>query len=210
MAEPSAEIIRRAQKGDEEALTELVIGQQNYIYSIAMGIFRNPDDAAELTQEAFIRLFRVLPTFRGETRFTTWLYRLVVNLCYDELRQRKRRPTPTENGEESLDLVQETRSWSDPEQEMTRSETQARVRFALEQLEEPYQLALILYYFEGLKYREIADVTGLPLNTVKSHIFRGKMRMAELLTEPDVAASPTVPNTGRQQTSASALMRMAG
>ncbi len=183
MAEPTAEVVRRAQVGDEAALTQLLLSQQNYIYSIAMGIFHDPEEAADATQEAFIRLFRVLPSFRGETRFTTWLYRLVVNLCYDELRQRKRRPTPSED-EEALASVPEEAAWSDPEEGVAQTEEQSRVRAALRQVEEPYRLVLILYYFQELKYREIAAITGLPLNTVKSHIHRGKMQLAELLAGP--------------------------
>jgi RNA polymerase sigma-70 factor (ECF subfamily) len=208
MAEPSAEVIRRAQCGDEAALSELVSSQQNYIYSIAMGIFRNPDDAAEMTQEAFIRLFRVLPTFRGDTRFTTWLYRLVVNLCYDELRYRRRRPLPAEDGEEALSLVSETASWGDPEGEALQSDTQACVQAALQRLEEPYRLCLVLYYFQGLKYREIADITGWPLNTVKSHIRRGKIEMAELLTDPNLPMAASVAE--RRPAAAASLARMAG
>ena len=90
MAEPSAELLRRAQHGDSEALSQLVISQQHYVYSIAMNVLKNPEDAADLTQEAFIRLFRALPQYNGESRFTTWLYRLVVNLGRDELRRRGR------------------------------------------------------------------------------------------------------------------------
>lgn len=184
MAALSAEIIGRAQQGDRRALAELVTSQQNYIYSIAMGVFRNAEDAADMTQEAFIHLFRVLPSFRGETRFSTWLYRVVMNLCYDELRRRKRRPQPTGEAEEILGLLPETASWADPEREVTRSELQERVRAALWQLDEPYRIALTLYYFRSLKYREIAEVMDLPINTVKSHIYRGKVKLAELLNEP--------------------------
>jgi len=204
MAQPSAEIIRRAQRGDEEALTELVKSQHNYIYSIAMGVFRNPEDAADATQEAFIRLFRVLPSFRGETRFTTWLYRVVMNLCYDELRRRKRRPTSVDDAEETMGRLPETAFWADPEQEATQSETQARVRAALWRLDEQYRVALTLYYFQSLKYREIAEIMGLPLNTIKSHIYRGKAQLAELLAEPaDIGHdTPLASSRGRPNRSA--------
>lgn len=184
MAELTVETIRRAQVGDHEALTQLVLSHQAYIYSIAMGIFRDPDEAADMTQEVFLHLFRVLPTFREETRFTTWLYRVVVNMCYDELRRRKRQPLPIENAEDALPFIPDPDEWSDPEQAVTHSETQKWVRQALWHLEEPYRLTLILYYFRGLKYREISEITGFPLNTVKSHIRRGRARLAELLTDP--------------------------
>src|SRR5919204_6815596 len=97
MAEPSPALLQRAQAGDREALAALVQSQQTYVYSIAMSLMHNPADAADMTQEAFVRLLRSLGTYRGETKFTTWLYRLVTNICLDGLR-RKGRPV------ESLDM----------------------------------------------------------------------------------------------------------
>src|ERR1051326_209570 len=90
MAEPSPALVRRAQAGDAAALSELVQSQQTYVYSIAMSLMHNPADAADMTQEAFVRLMRSLGTYRGETKFTTWLYRLVTNICLDGLRRRGR------------------------------------------------------------------------------------------------------------------------
>ena len=90
MAEPTSECVRRAQAGDPAAITELIQSQQHYVYSIAMSVLHQPEDAADLTQEAFVRLLRVLPQYNGESRFTTWLYRMVVNLGRDELRRRGR------------------------------------------------------------------------------------------------------------------------
>src|SRR3989337_1435449 len=90
VADPTSECVRRAQAGDPAAITELIQSQQHYVYSIAMSVLHQPEDAADLTQEAFIRLLRVLPQYNGESRFTTWLYRMVVNLGRDELRRRGR------------------------------------------------------------------------------------------------------------------------
>src|ERR671928_973718 len=90
MAEPSAALVQRAQAGDRDALSALVQSQQTYVYSIAMSLMHNPADAADMTQEAFIRLMRSLGTYRAETKFTTWLYRLVTNICLDGLRRRGR------------------------------------------------------------------------------------------------------------------------
>ena len=98
MAEPSPALVRRAQAGDREALAALVQSQQTYVYSIAMSLMHNPADAADMTQEAFIRLLRSLGTYRAETKFTTWLYRLVTNICLDGLRRRGR---PVESLDES-------------------------------------------------------------------------------------------------------------
>src|ERR1044072_1041147 len=90
MAQPSTALIQRAQAGDREALSALVQSQQPYVYSFAMSLMHNPADAADMTQESFIRLMRSLGTYRGETKFTTWLYRLVTNICLDGPRPRRR------------------------------------------------------------------------------------------------------------------------
>jgi RNA polymerase sigma-70 factor (ECF subfamily) len=186
VAEPSADIIRRAQAGDPEALTQLIMGQQHYVYSIAMSVLKNPEDAADLAQEAFMRLFRALPQYNGESRFTTWLYRLVVNLGRDELRRRGRQvpvipPIADEEGQDGMASVADDDRWADPSLALDSRELRDGVRQALAQLEEHYRLVLTLYYFDDMKYSDIAEVLDIPLNTVKSHIRRGKERLAALL-----------------------------
>jgi len=186
VAEPSADIIRRAQAGDPEALTQLILGQQHYVYSIAMSVLKNPEDAADLAQEAFMRLFRALPQYNGESRFTTWLYRLVVNLGRDELRRRGRQvpvipPIADEEGQDGMASVADDDRWADPSLALDSRELRDGVRQALAQLEEHYRLVLTLYYFDDMKYSDIAEVLDIPLNTVKSHIRRGKERLAALL-----------------------------
>src|ERR671934_3161578 len=123
MAEPSAVLVRRAQAGDRDALTALVQSQQTYVYSIAMSIMRNPADAADMTQEAFVRLLRSLGTYRGETKFTTWLYRLVTNICLDGLRPRGRpiesldEPASGQAGEDAQsagDRLADSDRWTHP------------------------------------------------------------------------------------------------
>ncbi len=208
MAEPTAECVRRAQSGDPQALSELIMGQQHYVYSIAMSVLHQPEDAADLTQEAFIRLMRVLPQYNGESRFTTWLYRLVVNLCRDELRRRGRQvqfvQPPEDNDEQSfnpLDAIADDDRAADPLRALNDNELRVAVRRALTQLEEHYRLSLTLYYFDDLKYTDIAEILDVPLNTVKSYIRRGKERLAVLLDEYNEqsvsqdrpAATPTPP-----------------
>ena len=187
MAEPSVDIIRRAQAGEPEALTQLILSQQHYVYSIAMGVLKNPEDAADLTQDAFVRLVRALPQYTGESRFTTWLYRLVVNLGRDELRRRGRQvpiAPPSDDAEEQdpMSSVADDDRWADPAQALDSQELRAEVRRALAQLDEHHRLVLTLYYFDDMKYTDIAEVLDIPLNTVKSHIRRGKERLAAILT----------------------------
>jgi RNA polymerase sigma-70 factor (ECF subfamily) len=208
VAEPSRELIALAQEGDSQALTQLVLGQQHYVYSIAMSVLKNPEDAADLTQEAFIRLFRALPQYNGESRFTTWLYRLVVNLCRDELRRRGRQvqvapPSAEEEENDQISSIADDDRWSDPAQSLDSRELRDQVRLALGQLEEHYRLVLTLYYFEDMKYTDISAILDIPLNTVKSHIRRGKERLATILEtqEQPPAARAVVSAPQNQQQS---------
>jgi RNA polymerase sigma-70 factor (ECF subfamily) len=185
MAEPDPEIIQRAQSGDRQALTELVVSQQRYVYSVAMTIMRNPTDAADLTQDAFIRLMRAIATYRAETRFTTWLYRLVVNLGLDELRRRSRRVDPITLDDEAAPDPPDQSIGADPLFRATREEDAERVRSALQELPVSQRLALTLYYFDDLSYDEIASVMNVPLNTVKSHIHRAKSRLVTVLGDQE-------------------------
>jgi RNA polymerase sigma-70 factor, ECF subfamily len=193
MAEPSPALVRRAQAGDRQALSELVQSQQTYVYSIAMSLMHNPADAADMTQEAFVRLLRSLGTYRAETKFTTWLYRLVTNICLDGMRRRGRvvesldEPAGTQSGDDGQtagERLADSDRWTQPEEELELRESATAVRAALDDLPPAQRLALTLHYFEDLKYEDIAEVMGLPLNTVKSHIRRGKERLALALSSP--------------------------
>jgi RNA polymerase sigma-70 factor, ECF subfamily len=193
MAEPSPALVQRAQAGDRDALTALVQSQQTYVYSIAMSLMHNPADAADMTQEAFVRLLRSLGTYRAETKFTTWLYRLVTNICLDGLRRRGRpvdsldEPASTQAGDDAQtpgERLADSDRWTQPEEEVQLRESATEVRAALSTLPPAQRLALTLHYFQDQRYEDIADVMGLPLNTVKSHIRRGKERLALVLSNP--------------------------
>jgi len=187
VAEPSLELIRRAQRGERDALEQLVISQKQYIYSIAMTIFHNTDDAEDLTQTAFIRLFRSIHQYNGDSKFTTWLYRLVINLGRDELRSRRRKvpiinPIATDDDElDPVTLISDTNSERDPQASLDHNETRRILVEALAQLDDQYRLTLTMLYFDDMKYADIADILEIPLNTVKSHIRRGKERLREIL-----------------------------
>jgi RNA polymerase sigma-70 factor, ECF subfamily len=193
MAEPSTVLVRRAQAGDRDALSALVQSQQTYVYSIAMSLMHNPADAADMTQEAFVRLLRSLGTYRGETKFTTWLYRLVTNICLDGLRRRGRvvesldEPIASQAGDDAQtpgERLADNDRWTHPEEELELRESATEVRRALGRLPPAQRLALTLHYFEDMRYEDIAEVMDLPLNTVKSHIRRGKERLALMLSNP--------------------------
>jgi len=187
VAEPSPELIRLAQRGDRDAFAQVALSQRQYIQSIAMSIFHNNEDAEDLTQNVFIRLFRTIHQYNGESRFTTWLYRLTVNLARDELRARGRKvPTITHGGGEDDDfdpvtLIEDSNTERDPQAALVQRETRDMLDHALQKLEPQYRLALTLFYFEDLKYTEIAEIMSIPLNTVKSHIRRGRERLGAII-----------------------------
>ncbi|MEA2641845.1 MAG: polymerase sigma-70 factor, subfamily [Chloroflexota bacterium] len=190
MAEPNPAVVRSAQQGDESALVELITSQQRYVYSIALGVVGNPADAADVTQDTVIRLLRVLPTYRAETKFTTWLYRLVTNIAIDHLRRRHGTHVSLDEpiGDDGPQRELEDEDPNvDPPLQLDRAETTARVQAALQQLPPRQRAALTMCYFEDMRYEEIAAALGLPLNTVKSHIRRAKVKMAELLRTPEPA-----------------------
>jgi RNA polymerase sigma-70 factor (ECF subfamily) len=190
MAEPLSETIRRAQAGDQAALAELVAEQQRYVYSIAMTIMKDPTEAADLSQDALIRFMRAIGSYRGDTRLSTWLYRLVVNLGIDRLRRRGAPPIRLDDDGNDIDVASEQPA-DDVAGSVERSEEAMTVRAALARLPDAQRLALTLHYFDDLRYEDIAEVMGVPINTVKSHIRRGKERLAVLLRpalEPQAAA----------------------
>jgi RNA polymerase sigma-70 factor (ECF subfamily) len=179
-------LARRAQAGDGAALAALVQDQQRYVYSIALGVMKEPADAADMTQEAFMRVMRSLHTYRGETRFTTWLYRLVTNVCLDGLRRRGRPVEPLDATDDDgpTEVVDPDR-WAQPHAQAELRESAAEVRAALADLPAPQRLALTLHYFEDMRYEDVATGMNVPLNTAKSHIRRGKERLASLLRRPE-------------------------
>src|ERR687884_204333 len=150
MAEPSPALVQRAQAGDRDALAALIASQQTSVYSIAMSLMHNPADAADMTQEAFIRLLRSLGTYRAETKFTTWLYRLVTNICLDGLRRRGRpiesldEPSSSmgsDDGQSAGERLADTDRWTQPDPQLELRESATEVRAALAELPPAQRLA---------------------------------------------------------------------
>ena len=169
------DIICRAQKGDSEAFRTLVEGYQTQVYRLAARMC-GESAADDVTQEAFVAAWRALPSFRGDCRFSTWLYRLTTNAAIDLLRREKRHRNADDITE--LDLSDDGPS---PQELAERGETQEAVRRALGQLSEEHRQVLLLRSMQELDYGEIADALEISEGTVKSRISRAKGRLRELL-----------------------------
>ena len=182
--EQEAAIVRKVLGGDANAFETLVLEYEKNVYNIALRMTGNSEDAADMTQEAFIKAYNSLSGFRGDSKFSVWLTRIVSNLCLDFMRSRNRRPTVSlsmedEDGEDvQLDIADTSQS---PEQLLERSLTRESVRRGLQSLPEDYREILLLREIQGLSYDEIAAALDIEVGTVKSRIFRGRKKLCDYL-----------------------------
>ena len=166
-----------------QAFEALVVRHERYVYNLALRVVGDPDEAEDLAQQAFLRAWRGLPQFRGQAKFSTWLYRIVTNLCYSRLPQLKKDLVMLAPDEEALDLPDERQA---VEPGLLDAELRECLHRAIESLPEGCRLLLTLRHLQELSYEEIAQVTGLPLGTVKTGIFRARRRLKEVLDAYEV------------------------
>lgn len=183
---PDKDLVERAKKGDQDAFERLVLDNQNRVYSLALRLVNDREEAADLSQEAFVKAWQGLRSFQGESSFATWLYRLTTNLCIDWLRRQKRR----EGVEPAVSLDDETSGWaepadrdSDPHLLLERSERGAALARGLDRLPDWQRRALVLRELSGLSYQEIGDELDIDLGTVKSRIARARLNLRKILLE---------------------------
>jgi RNA polymerase sigma-70 factor, ECF subfamily len=189
-AEPSQEsaagkearLIHLAQRGDRAAFDELVRLYDQQVLRLVMKVVQSPDEARDLYQEVFLKVYRSLGRFRFEARFSTWLYRVVMNVCYDHLRRQKAReevqgPATEEDEPEYFHTVADEKPAGDPERALHSGEIRRRIQKALARLGPRERMVFELRHFQGLKLRAIGELCGTSEETAKNSLFRATQKL---------------------------------
>jgi len=178
------QLVGAAKSGDMAAFEELVARHRDKIYARAFSMMRNEDEAIDLSQEAWVKSWQRLKQFQGDSSFGTWMTRIVINLCLDQLRRRKRQRTESieEMDEESGGVERQMPVVVvNPTERLERGELRKRIDGALQQLSHEHRTVLVLHEFEEMEYKEIARTMGCSIGTVMSRLFYARRKMAVLL-----------------------------
>jgi len=171
------ELVERVKNGEKAAFDLLVLKYQSRIVNLVSRFVRNPTDALDVTQEAFIKAYRALPNFRGDSAFYTWMYRIAVNTAKNYLAVQSRRPAESDQSIEDIEQIEGDNALKEqatPEHMLLTDEIQRTVVSAIENLPDDLRTAITLREVEGLSYEEIAAVMDCPIGTVRSRIFRAR------------------------------------
>jgi RNA polymerase sigma-70 factor (ECF subfamily) len=184
-------LVRRSRAGDQGAFKALVERYQKRVFAQALGIVKDPDDAMDIAQEAFVKVYRYLENFKGDSSFYTWLYRIVANLCVDRMRRKASSQSPDnvqfdekiEQEELATSGILSTRLGTNPQKAVLRAELAKKIDEALEQIPEKHREILLLRELEGMSYEDLARVLRVPKGTVMSRLFHARSKMQRLLSE---------------------------
>ena len=177
------EIIKKVKKGDLDAFGLIIQDYQSSVFNVCYRILGNPQEAEDLTQEAFLRAYRQIARFDSKRPFGPWMRTLAANLCYNHLNKARLNRVPLED---ERDKIKGDSRYS-PEGALEINQEHRALYQAIWKLPKTQRIALELRHFQGLSYREMAEVMKLPLNTVRSHLYRGRQKLAELLEEENEA-----------------------
>lgn len=174
MARTDEELVQRSMDGDVESFNQLVRRWERPIYALAYRTIGREEDARDVCQETFLRAFRGLPGFKGQAKFSSWLYRIALNLCRDWIRRQRRTPVvATPEGLDLVELASEQGPVESVEDLVARREMSRAVSEAMRLLPDEQRTAIILKEYHGLTFQEIADLQGCPLSTVKTRLYQG-------------------------------------
>ena len=180
-------LVQRVQKGDKSAFDLLVRKYQHKVVKLVTRYLRDPADAEDVAQEAFIKAYRAIPQFRGDSAFYTWLYRIAINTAKNAIVSRDRSPVEfdldLQNVEESSSMQMRLADAETPESLLQTEEIRRTVNEAIEALPEDLRTAIVLRELEGLSYEDIAQAMDCPVGTVRSRIFRAREAIDKRLSE---------------------------
>jgi RNA polymerase sigma-70 factor (ECF subfamily) len=171
------QLVTRVQQGDKRAFDLLVLKYQYRVHAIVGRFIRDSHEVEDITQEAFLKAYRALPRFRGDSQFYTWLFRIAVNTAKNYLVARSRRPPSSDVNLDDAEFYAGSEQLKDlgtPENQLFRDELEMVINKAIEELPEDLRTAVTLREYEGLSYEDIAGVMDCPVGTVRSRIFRGR------------------------------------
>jgi RNA polymerase sigma-70 factor (ECF subfamily) len=174
------QLVTASQQGDQDAFSFLVQRHQRRVFNLVLRMLQDYDEASEITQEVFLAAWLGLPSFRGEARFPTWLYRIAYHCCLRQLERRKRERSlqAVMQAEKILEGMNEEKQAEDS---IELRDRQAIVREQLEKLPTKYRIVLILRHLQEMTYQEMADILTIPIGTIKTHLFRARHLLKERL-----------------------------
>jgi RNA polymerase sigma-70 factor (ECF subfamily) len=180
-------LVKAAQKGDPQAFRALVERYQRRVLQLALGMTKDPDEAMDIAQETFVRVHRYLPSFKGDSSFFTWTYRIAMNLCLDAQRRKGRgERVDLEQGDEAeIEAAMDAPSaaLAGPQRQALNSELREKMEDALASLSENHRAILLLREVEGLSYEDLSRVLGIRKGTVMSRLFHARLKMQNKLRE---------------------------
>lgn len=179
MGSEEKEWVRKAQAGDKDAFGKLVLAHQSFVYNLALRALSNPQEAEDITQETFLRAWKALPRFKHKSKFSTWLYRIVTNLCYNRLPRLKRETM--EKGDTELEFF--PGQFPNPTSRMEIEELRTYLHQQIEQLRPEYKMVILLRFQKNLSYAEISEVMDIPLGTVKTILNRARTQLREAVKQ---------------------------
>jgi RNA polymerase sigma-70 factor (ECF subfamily) len=181
-------LVDDARRGDANAFRALVIKNQRRAYAVALGMVHDPDDARDITQEAFLKVHKSLGTFEGDAQFFTWLYRIVMNLSIDHLRKRRGEKVEFDDAMSNNEADDDTgiaprRTGFDPAKALADKELRGKIQGALSKLTPAHRAVLVMREVDGLSYQEMAEQTGVSIGTIMSRLFHARKKMQKMLLE---------------------------
>lgn len=179
------ELVAQAMNGDTDSFNQLVLRWERPIFALAYRTLGREDDARDVCQETFLRAYRALPGFKGEAKFSSWVYRIAVNLCRDWIRKQRRTPVmQVPEGVKLAELAAERGPVESIETLVARRQLSNRVAAAMRTLPEEQRTVIVLKEFHGLTFQEIAEMQGCPLSTVKTRLYQGLNVLRRQLADP--------------------------